>query len=96
MPFLRLRARVPSPGPCRTFVSAALALAAAGAQTAPIAAETAAPVPTWHLSARIVAVGLPGVAGVRQIGRFHTGGPIPGNPEFLLQTDPAGCSIRSA
>jgi hypothetical protein len=42
---------------------------------------------TWHLSARIVAVGLPGVAGVRQIGRFHNGGPFPSNPEFLLQTD---------
>jgi hypothetical protein len=42
---------------------------------------------TWHLSARVIAVGLPGVAGVRQIGRFHNGGPIPGNPEFLLQTE---------
>ena len=46
------------------------------------------PPPTWHLPARIVAVGLPDVAGVRQIGRFHAGGPIPGNPEFLLRTDP--------
>lgn len=45
-------------------------------------------VPSFRLQARIVAVGLPGVAGVRQIGRFHVGGPIPGNPEFLLQTDP--------
>lgn len=43
--------------------------------------------PTYHLTARVIAVGLPGVAGVRQIGRFHLGGPIPGNPEFLLQTD---------
>ena len=41
---------------------------------------------TWHLTARIVAVGMPGVAGVRQIGRFHNGGPFPSNPEFLLQT----------
>ena len=41
----------------------------------------------WKLSARIVAVGLPGVAGVRQIGRFHSGGPFVSNPEFLLQTD---------
>ena len=88
MPLLRLRAREPSPGRCRILASAALALAAAVAQTATIAAESAAPLPTWHLAARIVAVGLPGVAGVRQIGRFHTGGPIPGNPEFLLQTDP--------
>ena len=44
-------------------------------------------VATWRLQARVVAVGLPGVAGVRQVGRFHAGGPIPGNPEFLLQTD---------
>ena len=44
-------------------------------------------VTTWRLQARVVAVGLPGVAGVRQVGRFHAGGPIPGNPEFLLQTD---------
>lgn len=40
----------------------------------------------WHLNARVVAVGLPGVAGVREVGRFHVGGPIPGNPEFLLTT----------
>ncbi len=31
-------------------------------------------------------MGLPGVAGVRQVGRFHSGGPIPGNPEFLMTT----------
>jgi hypothetical protein len=43
-------------------------------------------VPTWRLKARVVAVGLPGVAGVRQVGRFHRGGPIPANPEFLLST----------
>jgi hypothetical protein len=52
-----------------------------------MAGQAAAPLPTWHLSARIIAVGLPGVAGVRQIGRFHNGGPFPSNPEFLLQTD---------
>ncbi|MER8762295.1 di-heme oxidoredictase family protein [Mesorhizobium sp. M0968] len=40
----------------------------------------------WRLGARIVAVRLPGVAGVREVGRFHNGGPIPGNPEFLLTT----------
>ena len=50
--------------------------------------------PTWRLSARVVAVGLPGVAGVRQVGRFHRGGPIPGNPEFLLTTGKDTCSIR--
>ncbi|WP_287336581.1 hypothetical protein [Mesorhizobium sp.] len=42
--------------------------------------------PDWRLSARIVAVGLPDVAGVREVGRFHVGGPIPGNPEFLMAT----------
>jgi hypothetical protein len=43
---------------------------------------------TFQLQARVVAVGLPGVAGVRQVGRFHSGGPIPGNPEFLMSTAP--------
>ncbi|CCV12109.1 di-heme oxidoredictase family protein [Mesorhizobium sp. STM 4661] len=43
-------------------------------------------IPDWRLSARIVAVGLPDVAGVREVGRFHVGGPIPGNPEFLMAT----------
>jgi hypothetical protein len=43
-------------------------------------------VTTWRLQARVIAVGLPGVAGVRQVGRFHGGGPIPSNPEFLLST----------
>ena len=38
------------------------------------------PPKTFHLQARIVAVGLPGVAGVRQVGRFHSGGPIPAIP----------------
>ncbi|WP_254018708.1 di-heme oxidoredictase family protein [Mesorhizobium escarrei] len=42
--------------------------------------------PNWRLNARIVAVGLPDVAGVREVGRFHVGGPIPGNPEFLMAT----------
>jgi hypothetical protein len=40
----------------------------------------------WHLPARVVAVGLPDVHGVRQVGRFHSGGPIPANPEFLMRT----------
>jgi hypothetical protein len=59
------------------------------------------PFPTWRLQARIVAVGLPGAAGVRQVGRFHSGGPIPGNPEFLLSTgagrvlDPARLLVAS-
>ena len=53
----------------------------------PASAGASPGLPAWSLTARIVAVGLPGVAGVRQIGRFHNGGPFPGNPEFLLQTD---------
>jgi len=44
--------------------------------------------PNYVLEARIVAVGVRGVGGVRQVGAFHAGGPIPGNPEFLLQTRP--------
>ena len=47
------------------------------------AQETA---PSWQLTGRIVAIGLPGVTGVREVGRFHFGGPIPGNPDFLLAT----------
>jgi len=43
-------------------------------------------VKTWTLRARVVATGLPGAHGVRQVGRFHSGGPFTGNPEFLLQT----------
>lgn len=66
------------------FWGAALLLAVA---TPAMAAEPTA-IPTWQLQARVVAVGLPGVAGVRQIGRFHSGGPIPTNPEFLLSTAP--------
>ncbi len=44
--------------------------------------------PTIELRARIVAIGIPEIGGVRQIGRFHAGGAIPGNPEFLMQTRP--------
>ena len=63
---------------------------------APAGAGPAAGPPTWQLTARVVAVGLPGVAGVRQVGRFHAGGPFTANPEFLLQTDAGACSTRSA
>jgi len=51
-----------------------------------IASAAEPPVATWRLPARVVAVGLPGVAGVRQVGRFHSGGAIPANPAFLLST----------
>jgi len=40
------------------------------------------------LRARVVATGLPGAQGIRQVGRFHSGSPIMTNPEFLLQTQP--------
>ena len=69
--------------PLKALVSSAIICVAATVH----AGDAAAP-PTWRLQARVIAVGLPGVAGVRQVGRFHAGGPIPGNPEFLLQTDP--------
>ncbi len=54
----------------------------------PVAASRADSVPTHRLQARVVAVGIGGAAGVRQVGMFHSGGPIPGNPEFLMQTRP--------
>jgi hypothetical protein len=48
----------------------------------------AGPVPNYVLQARVVAVGVRDVGGVRQVGFFHAGGPIAGNPEFLLKTRP--------
>ena len=45
-------------------------------------------VPSYVLQARVVAVGVRDIGGVRQVGFFHAGGPIPGNPEFLLKTRP--------
>lgn len=55
------------------------------AGTSTIASELNMP-PTWRLQARVIAVGLPNVAGVCQVGRFHVGGAIPSNPEFLMST----------
>lgn len=37
-------------------------------------------------TARIAAVGLKGVQGIRQVGMFHTGGPMVSNPDFLMKT----------
>lgn len=73
--------------------SACLALAAAlacGAAPRVVAEAVAAGVApaTVTLRARIVATGLPGAHGIRQVGRFHSGGPLATNPEFLLQTQP--------
>ena len=58
-----------------------------GAISAVARAQPAAVPALWRMQARVVAVGLPGVNGVRQVGRFHSGGPIPGNPEFLMRTE---------
>jgi hypothetical protein len=43
-------------------------------------------VPEWRLASRLVATGLGQAHGIRQVGRFHSGGPFTANPEFLLQT----------
>ena len=47
-----------------------------------------APLRALTLHARVIATGLPGAHGIRQVGRFHRGGPITNDPEFLLQTQP--------
>ncbi|RWK56590.1 MAG: hypothetical protein EOR48_05665 [Mesorhizobium sp.] len=65
----------------RTIATAAILLSLL--PTSGVAGEQT---PDWRLNARIVAVGLPDVAGVREVGRFHVGGPIPANPEFLMAT----------
>ena len=60
-----------------------------GANLAPAAtAPASAPpgVPEWALPSRVVAGGLGQAWGIRQVGRFHSGGPFTSNPEFLLQT----------
>jgi len=50
------------------------------------AATAPATVPEWRLPSRLVASGLGQAYGIRQVGRFHSGGPFTANPEFLLQT----------
>jgi len=40
------------------------------------------------LTARVVAVGIPGVAAVSPVGKFHAGGPIRDKPEFAAFTQP--------
>lgn len=42
----------------------------------------------WRLPARIVAMNLPKAYGIRQVGRFHSGGPMASNPEFAIHTQP--------
>jgi hypothetical protein len=82
-----MRRRRGPPRAATVLVVAALACGlgqrvAAGSTAAPAAAQS------WTLRARIVATGLPAAHGVRQVGRFHSGGPLTTNPEFLLQTQP--------
>ena len=41
---------------------------------------------TWPLRTRLIATGMHRAFGIRQVGRFHSGGPFTSNLEFLLQT----------
>lgn len=52
------------------------------------AANDQGQVPSYELQARIVAVGIPGAAGVRQVGFFHPGGPMRNKPSFRTYTRP--------
>jgi hypothetical protein len=77
-----------SPGRARLAALGA-ALVCSAAPRVGAEADLALPAPpTVTLRARIVATGLPGAHGIRQVGRFHSGGPFTTNPEFLLQTQP--------
>ena len=68
---------------------AALCPAWLGAQVPRVQGNaTTGTVPSYVLQARVVAVGVRDIGGVRQVGSFHAGGPIAGNPEFLLKTRP--------
>ncbi len=50
------------------------------------ASTALSPAPELRLQGRVVATGLNRAYGIRQVGRFHSGGPFSANPEFLLQT----------
>src|SRR4051812_49188106 len=58
--------------------------------TAPwnLALAQSAPAAPPALTARVVAVGIPGVAAVSPVGAFHPGGPIRDKPEFAAFTQP--------
>ncbi|HEX7689599.1 MAG TPA: hypothetical protein VF453_17970, partial [Burkholderiaceae bacterium] len=64
------------------------ALAACALSLACPRLPAADPPPTWTLPVRVVASGLPGAHGVREVGRFHAGGPFATDPAFLLATQP--------
>jgi len=70
------------------LMALALGSASAALTTIVLAQENAAAStpPVWTLHARVIATGLHGAQGIRQVGRFHAGGPFTSNPEFLLQT----------
>jgi hypothetical protein len=61
-------------------------LPSAAAPAVAAVARPDAPVSNWQLQARMVATGMRQAFGIRQVGRFHGGGPLVSNPEFLLQT----------
>jgi hypothetical protein len=69
-------------GPVSCVAAGRIALALLTA----LPAAAAPPPPLWTLQARIVATGLGSAHGIRQVGRFHAGGPFASNPEFLMQT----------
>jgi hypothetical protein len=46
----------------------------------------ASTIPTYERTATPLVSNIYGLSGIRQIGPFHAGGPIPSNPEFLIET----------
>jgi len=68
-----------------TVAPAAPTLAPTGPPAAPASAPTSAAQPA-ELQARIVAVGIPGAAGISPVGTFHAGGPIHDKPDFAAYT----------
>src|SRR4051812_29328415 len=68
-----------------TLLAACASFAAAESRSSDSEVVEASP-PNWTLQARLVASHLTGAHGVRQVGRFHSGGPFTGNPEFLMST----------
>ena len=65
------------------FVTIALLLATG---MAPAATPGDREPPVLTLQTRAIVTGLPRAFGIRQVGRFHSGGPFTSNAEFLLQT----------
>jgi hypothetical protein len=62
-------------GGCAVHCAALLAALLMAAMAA-VAASASPPPPLWTLQARTVVTGLAGAHGIRQIGRFHAGGPF--------------------